>query len=180
LHPCSSRGISVIAAARAGSRAGQQRNYSPPPATTEPEPEQEAEYEEEGEAEGPFRKMSFKEVAAFKRDGFMTIARLGRDWEVKETRAGPLWTSIIPVDPPADRKQEGVKSKWLEICIWDETLGAAAQEEFRKGTEVALAGRLKFDEWTGQDGEVRRKMRVNVESLAHVDRSPPQEEEGEE
>jgi single-strand DNA-binding protein len=59
-----------------------------------------------------------------------------------------------------------------EVCFVDVTAWARQAEtinqSLRKGRPILIEGRLKLDQWTGQDGQKRSKLSVVVESFQFV------------
>jgi single-strand DNA-binding protein len=65
------------------------------------------------------------------------------------------------------KKQDG--SQGEETCFVDcQMFGKRAEvvnQYFKKGEPIFVEGRLKFDQWTAQDGAKRSKLRVFVENF---------------
>lgn len=54
---------------------------------------------------------------------------------------------------------------WLDVNIWREGLAETCLNLLRKGTRVAVVGRLVHNTWTDKDGEERSAFRLIAESL---------------
>jgi single-strand DNA-binding protein len=70
------------------------------------------------------------------------------------------------------KKQDG--SQGEETCFVDcQMFGKRAEvvnQYFKKGDPIFVEGRLKFDQWTAQDGAKRSKLRVFVENFEFLGR----------
>ncbi len=68
------------------------------------------------------------------------------------------------------KKQDGTQGE--ETCFTDcQMFGKRAEvinKYFHKGEPILVEGRLKLDQWQGQDGSKRSKLRVFVESFEFV------------
>jgi len=50
-----------------------------------------------------------------------------------------------------------------------ERIAEVAQQYLRRGSKVLIEGRLKFDQWTDQNGQKRSKHSVSVETMQMLD-----------
>lgn len=57
---------------------------------------------------------------------------------------------------------------FIDITFWGRT-AEIAHQYLRKGSKVLVEGRLKFDQWTDQNGQNRSKHSIEVESLEMLD-----------
>jgi len=84
------------------------------------------------------------------------LGRIGRYFEVKETRSGlPLATFSMATNH-FDQDEEGNRLKktvWHRIVVWGEAALALA-EQLRKGARVSVEGRLKTREWFDRDNNL--------------------------
>ena len=88
--------------------------------------------------------------------------RLGRNPELKYTPAGQAVAKFsIAVNAPKD------KTLWLEVTVWRQT-AEFANNYLTKGSQVVVTGALDEDEWTGKDGEKRKKLVLNATNLQAV------------
>lgn len=55
-------------------------------------------------------------------------------------------------------------SLFFDVEAWGD-LAVNAAGRIVKGTEITVAGRLQEDEWTGKDGETKRKLKVTASDL---------------
>ncbi len=53
---------------------------------------------------------------------------------------------------------------FIDIVCFDK-LAATCAEWLTKGREVAVVGKLRFNEWTGRDGEKRSKVQVVADAV---------------
>lgn len=76
--------------------------------------------------------------------------RLGRDPEIRTTRAGKPWLrcSVAVDDEKADEPQ------WCSVAYFGED-AEQIHERLSKGAEVYAEGYLKLNRWTTRDGEER-------------------------
>ena len=57
---------------------------------------------------------------------------------------------------------------FVDIAFFGRT-AEVAQQYLRRGSKVLIEGRLKFDQWTDQNGQKRSKHSVSVESMQMLD-----------
>lgn len=95
------------------------------------------------------------------------LGNLTRDPELRYTPSG---TAIVSFGLATNRKfksQEGERK--VETCFVDVSMfGRRAEvvsEYFSKGSPIYIEGRLKFDQWDGQDGQKRSKLAVIAENF---------------
>jgi single-strand DNA-binding protein len=78
--------------------------------------------------------------------------RLGKDAELRTTKAGAPWASFpVAVDTDVDR--EG-GTAWVRCALFGDTVAATAPR-LLKGVEVYCEGRLTLRPWTDADGKER-------------------------
>ncbi|MHC5083274.1 MAG: single-stranded DNA-binding protein [Planctomycetota bacterium] len=82
----------------------------------------------------------------------------------------PSQTAVVEFGLAINRrfkKQDGTQGE--EVCFVDcQMFGKRAEvvnKYFKKGEQIFVEGRLKFDSWQGQDGTKRSKLRVFVENF---------------
>lgn len=97
----------------------------------------------------------------------MLIGNLTRDPQLSYL---PSQTAVVEFGLATTRrfkKQDG--SQGEETCFVDcQMFGKRAEvinQYFKKGEPIFVEGRLKFDQWTAQDGAKRSKLRVFVENF---------------
>ncbi len=84
------------------------------------------------------------------------IGRLTKDPEATETPGGTKLCTLRLAVPRAERDQDPV---YVDVVTFNAQSEAAA-EHLKKGREVAVSGRLDYQEWT--DGEGARHSRHRV------------------
>jgi single-strand DNA-binding protein len=65
----------------------------------------------------------------------------------------------------------GEKPNYFDVVVWGQQ-GQSAQRFLRKGSAVAVDGRLEWREWTANSGEKRQGVEIVAESLQFLDRPP--------
>jgi single-strand DNA-binding protein len=95
---------------------------------------------------------------------------LTRDIELRYTQGG---SAIANTAIATSRKftQNGEKKE--EVCFVDVTFfgrsAEVANQYLHKGSKVLVEGRLKFDQWTDNNGQKRSKHSVIVETMQMLD-----------
>lgn len=88
------------------------------------------------------------------------IGRLGRDPEVKFFDSGNAVASFtLAVDRGPDQNGEEQAPVWVPVKVWGKS-ATNASDLLRKGSKVAIAGKLELEEWKSRDGENRSKLLV--------------------
>ncbi len=99
------------------------------------------------------------------------IGRLTRDPELRYTQGGVAicefrlannrtWTA-----PDGTKKEE---SLFVDITVWKKQAEFCA-EFLKKGRQVFVEGRLKFDEWENPEGQKRSKLSVTAQNVQFLD-----------
>lgn len=103
----------------------------------------------------------------------MLIGNMTRDPQLSYL---PSQTAVVEFGLATTRrfkKQDG--SQGEETCFVDcQMFGKRAEvvnQYFKKGDPIFVEGRLKFDQWTTQDGSKRSKLRVFVENFEFLGKS---------
>ena len=106
--------------------------------------------------------MSLDEYPEFLMNDVVLIGRVGRDPEPKYFESGnTLATFSLAVDRPRDKDNPD----WFELEIWGKTAEVAINY-VKRGREVAVTGRLKFDSWLDKTtGKPRSGVKVVVRDL---------------
>ncbi len=81
------------------------------------------------------------------------IGRLTKDPEVRTTAAGPVADLRVAVDGPDDR------AVYLSVTVFGAQVDAIAGH-VAKGRQVGVTGRLAFDQWESEPGELRSRLYV--------------------
>lgn len=88
------------------------------------------------------------------------IGRLGRDPEVKYFNSGNAVASFtLAVDRGPSPNGDDQPPAWVPVKIWGKS-ATNAGDLLRKGSKVAIAGKLELEEWKTRDGENRSKLLV--------------------
>jgi len=97
----------------------------------------------------------------------LLLGNLTRDPELRYLPSG---TAVVSFGIATNRKfksQDGEKKE--EVCFVDVSMfGRRAEvvsEYFSKGSQIYVEGRLKFEQWDGQDGQKRNKLAVIAENF---------------
>jgi hypothetical protein len=91
--------------------------------------------------------------------------RVGRDAELKTSKAGKPWVSFsVAVD-----EAEGGVITWIRGVMFGEW-AAELHPQLKRSTEVYCEGRLKLESWTGRDGRDRSGLSVTVAKLVVLGR----------
>ena len=98
----------------------------------------------------------------------MLIGRLTRDPELRSTPSGAqvcnfgLATNEVYKKPDGERAE---KTCFVDIEAWNRQAEVCAQY-LKKGREIFIAGRLKFDSWEDKNGGGRRsKLKVTARQI---------------
>lgn len=78
------------------------------------------------------------------------IGRLTRDPEVRVTQDGQ--TTIAKFGIAVDRRGKEDKADFFNVTAFNKT-AQFAEKYLRKGTKIAIAGRIQQDEYTNKDGQ---------------------------
>lgn len=94
----------------------------------------------------------------------MLIGHLGRDPELRYTSSGtPVCSFSVAVSRRSggrDREQQD-ETDWFRVTAW-ERLAEICANYLTKGQQVYIEGRVRLDEWTGQDGQQRSNLAVTA------------------
>lgn len=115
---------------------------------------------------------------------FITIGRLTRDPELKQTRGGGQLVAFGFATEGTKHKDSS--GQWVEEpCFLDckafdrgEFKLATWLSELRKGSHVYLEGKLTLEQWNAQDGSKRSKHVLMVEQFRKLEKqAAPQRQE---
>lgn len=85
------------------------------------------------------------------------VGNLGNDPEVKYTQAGMAITRISLATTSVRKDRDGnqqERTEWHRVVFFGK-LGEIAGEYLRKGSSVYVEGSIRYDKYTGQDGQER-------------------------
>lgn len=99
------------------------------------------------------------------------VGNLTRDIEMKFTPSGLAVANTAIASTKKFKAQDGTQKEevmFIDIAFFGRT-AEVAQQYLRRGSKVLVEGRLKFDQWTDQNGQKRSKHSVSVESMQMLD-----------
>jgi single-strand DNA-binding protein len=96
-------------------------------------------------------------------NNFVCTGRLGNDPELKYTQAGKAMCTLSVAIGGYNND-----TLWMRAKCWEKT-AEIANQYLKKGSRVALSGRLSENEWQGQDGTTHRRTELNVRDLTLLD-----------
>jgi single-strand DNA-binding protein len=85
------------------------------------------------------------------------VGNLGNDPEVKYTQAGMAITRVSLATTSVRKDRDGnqqERTEWHRVVFFGK-LGEIAGEYLRKGSSVYVEGSIRYDKYTGQDGQER-------------------------
>ncbi len=98
------------------------------------------------------------------------VGRLTRDIELRYSQGG-MGIASTAIATNHNYTSNGEKKE--EVCYTDITFFARsaeiANQYLRKGSQILVEGRLKFDKWVDQNGQNRSKHSVVVETMKMLD-----------
>ncbi len=98
------------------------------------------------------------------------VGRLTRDIELRYSQSGG---AIASASIATNHNYTSNGEKKEEVCYTDLTFfgrsGEIANQYLRKGSQLLVEGRLKFDQWVDQNGQKRSKHSVVVETMKMMD-----------
>ena len=92
----------------------------------------------------------------------MMLGRLTRDPEVRVTQDGQ--TTIAKFGIAVDRRGKEDKADFFNVTAFNKT-AQFAEKYLKKGTKIALSGRLQLDEYTNKDGQKVTNVSIVAEEV---------------
>lgn len=92
----------------------------------------------------------------------MLMGRLTRDPEVRVTQDGQ--TTIAKFGIAVDRRGKEDKADFFNVTTFNKT-AQFVEKYLKKGTKIALSGRLQLDEYTNKDGQKVTSVSVVAEEV---------------
>ncbi|MFP4055902.1 MAG: single-stranded DNA-binding protein [Candidatus Brocadiia bacterium] len=97
------------------------------------------------------------------------MGNLTRDPELRYTPSG---TAVADFGLAMNRRfrannERREETTFVDVTAWGRT-AEIINEYFCKGRPIFLEGRLTLDEWTSQDGQQRRKLKVVLENFQFI------------
>ncbi len=94
----------------------------------------------------------------------VVVGRAGQDPEMKYFDSGKVKTTFSVAVSRWDAKSKAEVTDWFNIELWDK-VAEVAGEYVKKGTLVALEGRITANKWTDASGEQRERFYVVANNL---------------
>lgn len=107
----------------------------------------------------------------------MLTGNLTRDSELRTTQGG---TQVLRFSVAVnERRKNGQTGEWEDVpnyidCTTFGNRAGALAQHLRKGTKVAVRGRLHWHQWQTDDGSKRSKVDVTVDALEFMSRNQQQ------
>jgi single-strand DNA-binding protein len=104
----------------------------------------------------------------------LVIGNVGADPEMRYTPNGNPVTSFTVATNRRYTTAEGEQreeTEWFRVSAWNR-LAETCNQYVTKGMKVYVEGRLKSDEWVGQDGQKRFRMEITANDVKFLDRAP--------
>jgi len=93
------------------------------------------------------------------------IGNLGRDAELKDTRAGSVLSMSVAVSERVKRGEEWAEeTTWFRAAVFGKRAEALARLGLEKGTKVYISGPVKADAYS-KDGEARASLEIIAREL---------------
>jgi single-strand DNA-binding protein len=102
----------------------------------------------------------------------MLIGRLTRDPESRSVGD----TKVVKFGFAVNNRKKDKSGNWtddpvfIDVEAWGRT-AEACEQYLRKGSQCFLEGRLKFDQWTGKDGQRASKLYLVAENVQLLEKS---------
>ena len=93
----------------------------------------------------------------------MLMGRLSRDPEVRYTQ-GEKSTAVARFGIAVDRRGKDEKADFFNVTAFGKT-AEFVEKYLKKGTKIALSGRLQLDEYTNKDGQKVTSVSVVAEEV---------------
>lgn len=92
----------------------------------------------------------------------VVVGRAGQDPEIRYFDSGKVKTTFSVA--VSRWSKNGEITDWFNIELWDKTAEVAGQY-VKKGTQVAIDGRLVVSKWKAQDGTNRERAIIRANNL---------------
>ncbi|MGP1544128.1 MAG: single-stranded DNA-binding protein [Candidatus Fimenecus sp.] len=94
------------------------------------------------------------------------MGRLGQDPELRTTSNGTAVCSFsVAVDRDFVRKGEERQTDWIRITAWRQT-AEFVSKYFRKGSMIAVEGRIQTGSYTDRDGNNRDRFEIVADNVS--------------
>jgi single-strand DNA-binding protein len=101
------------------------------------------------------------------RNNVQLIGRLGKDPEVRTFESGKKMASFSIATTDSYKNQKGEKvqdTQWHNLVLWDKLADIAGQY-LKKGSEVAISGKLVHRNYETTGGEKKYITEINVSEI---------------
>ncbi len=98
------------------------------------------------------------------------VGNLGKDPELRYTPQGTAVCNFSMATNEKRRDKSGEQqdiTTWFRVTLWNKQ-AETASKYLQKGTQVYIEGRLKLDEWTDRDGNVRQTLDVTGTDMQFI------------
>lgn len=92
------------------------------------------------------------------------VGRAGRDPEIRYFESGTAVASFALAVDGWNRDAGEKNTHWIDLKIWGKVAQVAA-DYVRKGSMLAISGRIEQERWTTKQGDNRSKLVVVVNQL---------------
>jgi single-strand DNA-binding protein len=96
----------------------------------------------------------------------MLIGRVGKDPETRTIASGK---SVTKFSLAVNRPAKDAPSDWFQVELWGKQAELAA-DLIRKGALISVVGACHVDEWTAQDGNKQRSVKVAADGFQLLER----------
>lgn len=113
----------------------------------------------------------------------MLAGRLTRDPEGVSTNGGGY---VCKFGFAINSRRKNKSGEWedeatfVDVEIWnrgDNNAASRAAENLRKGSAIFIDGRLKYEQWTSQDGTKRSVLKITADTIQYLDPKPKSDEQ---
>ena len=108
------------------------------------------------------------------------VGNLTKDIELKYLPSGSAVATSSVATSHKYKSASGEQKD--EVCFLDFTIfgktGEIANQYLKKGSKVLLEGRLKFEQWTAQDGSNRSRHILSVDTMKMLDSKSQSDNQG--
>ncbi len=95
------------------------------------------------------------------------VGHIGRDPEIRYTPDGKpvasisLATTEFMTKPNGERED---RTQWHTITAWNK-LAEFAEKYLKKGMQIMVEGKLRYDSWTAKDGTKRKTAKIYADKI---------------
>lgn len=93
------------------------------------------------------------------------MGRIGRELELKKTNSG---VSVVSFPLAVDRNGKDAGTDWIDVVVWRGTAEVLCNYA-DKGRMIVVEGRLQMRDWTDKNGNKRRSVEVQADSIYFAD-----------